>query len=491
MLRPRLDPAREIPLYRQLGDYLRGAILAGQIAAGGRLPTMRELSEALGLHRSTVAAAYELLEHEGLVRTQVGKGSFVVKSFAGGGGRLDWDQLLGPLVGETPPAGPSPRDVISFASSRPAEDLFPMEELRATVDEVIRGRDVTSILQIGPPAGYPPLRLYLIEEARAQGLLREDEDLLITSGCQQALDLLERVLIRGGEHSVALEDPVYPGVRNLFLRSGARVLGVPVGEQGVEVEALARALSAARPRLLVLTPNFQNPTGTTIPIEARRAILKQVRKIGTVLVENDIYGALRYRGTPVKPFQQLDASGHVVRLRSFSKMAFPGLRVGWVSGPAPLIARMAEAKQLADLHSDQLSQAVLLRFVESGRLDEHLQRMLRAGRERLEAVEQAVAKYLPQGTAVTRTDGGMNLWVRLPEPLDAAGILPKAQRRGVSYLPGKYFWVDRREPGALRLSFAGLTVDEIERGVRILGEVCREEMRQPRADRVQLEPAVV
>jgi 2-aminoadipate transaminase len=180
----------------------------------------------------------------------------------------------------------------------------------------------------------------------------------------------------------------------------------------------------------------------------------------------------------------------VVLLRSFSKVSFPGLRVGWALGPKPLIDRLRAAKEAADLHTDQLSQAVLLEFAESGRLEAHRARMLRAGAERLAATLEACREYLPAGSGWTQPEGGMNLWVRLPEPLDAADLLARAQREGVSYLPGRYFAVSRMDPGALRLSFAGLTPDQIRRGLAILGKVTKTELEDS-ARTAEPSPAMV
>ena len=165
----------------------------------------------------------------------------------------------------------------------------------------------------------------------------------------------------------------------MFQRGGARVIGIPVGEDGIEVAALERALEKERPRLMVLTPNFQNPTGTTIPEVERGQILEMARRAGVIVVENDLYGALRYTGRKFRRSRELDGSGETILLGSFSKIAFPGLRVGWAIGPRPFIARLTEAKEASDLHSDQLSQAVLLRFAESGRLAAHHRKMLAIG----------------------------------------------------------------------------------------------------------------
>jgi 2-aminoadipate transaminase len=174
--------------------------------------------------------------------------------------------------------------------------------------------------------------------------------------------------------------------------------------------------------------------------------------------------------------KQLDESSGTVLLRSFSKVSFPGLRVGWVVGPKPLLDRLRHAKEASDLHTDQLSQAVLLEFAESGRLESHRARVLRAGAERLAATMEACREFLPAGARWTQPEGGMNVWVRLPEPLDAGDLLKRAQREGVSYLPGRYFAVSRLDPGALRLSFAGLPPEQIRKGLAILGRVIEVEL---------------
>lgn len=488
-----LDETSEIPIYRQLFASIKESIQLGAITAGERLPATRELAGQLGLNRTTVSAAYELLEAEGLITGQVGRGSFVnANGSAESAARLNWQELLPrPPIGPLPPALPLADAEISFAASRPSEQLFPVDEFRATCQEVVNGEEASAILQLGSTHGYPPLRRYLLNEARRQGVACAQDDLVITNGCQQALDLIQRVLVPAGE-SVVVEDPVYPGLKNVFLGGGARVIGVPVGANGIELEHLGRVLAKEHPRALILTSDFQNPTGATLPLPARHAILKMAREAGTVIVESGIYSDLRYQGEPLPPIKRLDESGSTILIESFSKIAFPGLRVGWVVGPAPFMARLAEAKQWSDLHTDQLSQAVLLRFAESGRLEAHRKRMLEAGAERLAATLDACQQHLPAGTRFTRPQGGMNVWVRLPEPLDAAEMLPRALREGVSYLAGRYFAVSRTETASLRLSFAGLEPAKIRAGVAALGDLFSSELAQARsAPRPDPVPALV
>jgi len=482
-----LDAHSGLPLYKQLFEHFCGLIRSGSLARGERLPPTRELAGTLGLNRTTVAAAYELLESEGLITGQVGRGSFVSGPPLPSTPRLDWNRLL-----ESAPASPQfpsflPGPGISFATSRPAEQLFPLDDLRACCEEVMAAPDFAHVLQLGSPSGYEPLRRYLLDAARAARLAAPGDDLIITNGCQQSLDLLSRVLLRPGD-KVLVEDPVYPGLKSLFLEAGAQLIAVPVGAEGIEIEPFEAAIEREHPRLIVVTANFQNPTGATMPAAARAALLRAAQTAGIPVAENDIYGDLRYRGEDLDPIKQSDDGGHVVLLRSFSKITFPGLRVGWVLGPRALIARLAQSKQLADLHTDQLAQAVLLRFAESGRLAAHRARVLEAGAERLAAVLAACDRSLPAGSRFTRPQGGMNLWVRLPEPLDAGELLARAQREKVSYLPGKYFAVSRFDPGSLRLSFAGLTPAEIRKGLAALGGVFSSELERTRSS-AALEPA--
>jgi 2-aminoadipate transaminase len=463
-----LDSTSETPLYRQLYEQIASRIRSGKMARGERLPATRELAGLLGLNRTTVSAAYEMLESEGLIAGHVGRGSFVTSGPAPLAPGLNWTRLLESHP-TTMPAGPA-AGVLSFATSRPAGDLFPLDDFRASCAAVLRRPELADILQLGSPGGYEPLRRYLLERARRSGVAGPGDDLMVTSGCQQALDLIGRVLVRPGD-PVLVEDPVYPGLKSLFAEMGAQLIGVPVGERGIDVGHFERILQRERPRLAVVTSNFQNPTGNTLPRAERQALLDVVGRAGIPLIENDAYGDLRYAGEELPPLKRLDASGNTILLRSFSKISFPGLRVGWVVGPRSLLDRLRQAKQVADLHTDQLSQAVLLEFAESGQLELHRARMLRAGAERLQATLAACDRHLPPGTQVSRPQGGMNVWVRLPAPLDAGEMLAAAQSQGVAYLPGRYFAVSRFEAGALRLSFAGLTPAEIERGLAVLGRV--------------------
>jgi len=471
------NQAADTPIYRQLADGIRALIDTGAIQSGEKLPATRELAGQLGLNRTTVSAAYAILEQSGLLEGQVGRGSFIAKLAPRERvGSTDWESLLPALEGV---GAVAPAIQISFASSRPAQDAFPLGQFRSLTKEVVDSAEAAQILQLGSPHGYPPLRRYLLEQASTTGIARPSDDLIITNGCQQALDLLARLFYgenRGGASNVVLEDPVYHGLVRVFARAGANIVGVAVDAHGLDHALVQEALQQYRPRMLVVTPSFQNPTGATLSLDRRKRIVELAQRYSTVLVENDIYSELRYQGAPLPTLKELDESGNTILLRSYSKVSFPGLRVGWVIAPEPVIARLAEAKELSDLHSDQLSQAVLLRFAESGELAHHLERTRVAGAERLQCVLDACARFLPAGARFSRPNGGMSLWVDLPAPLLAESLLRRAAERGVDFLPGRYFSARRPHTRGLRLSFGGLTPGEITQGLQILGEAARAEL---------------
>jgi 2-aminoadipate transaminase len=492
-----LQPESHVPLYIQLRDQIRALVHAGDLHPGDRIPASRELAAQLGVHRTTVANAYAELEAEGLISGHVGRGTFI----RGEGiarritpavhpvnldGNLRWESLFADDRGDEGLARmtrPIARGAISFVMARPATEFFPVEELRSCSNAVFK-REGAEILQFGPTDGYPALKRALAELLRSEGYEVSDENLLITVGCQQAFDLVCKSFVRPGE-TVLMENPAYPGAFAIFNSGRARILAVPVKTEtgpgmtlGVDVSAIEAVLMQNRVKMIVLTPDFHNPTGTSLPVAERRRLLDIAARFQVPIVEDHIYARLRARGGHVPSLKQLDRSNVVIQIDSFSKIAFPGMRVGWIVAPSNVIDRLRRVKQATDLHTGQLSQAILAEYMRRGRLGRHLERTRKAYSRRLAALEQALTHHMPAGTKWTRPEGGMCVWVELPPGFDSNELLIHARERGVEFSPGRYFYFQNPQPNALRLGFAGLNEREIGRGIAILADVLRTEMRK-------------
>jgi len=499
MLPLHLQPESHIPLYIQLRDQLRSLVHAGDLRPGDRIPASRELAHILGVHRTTVANAYAELESEGLIQGHVGRGTFIrgngnglkitpppPPTLNGNGEGLRWELLFADERSEevlTRLTASAPANAISFVMSRADQEFFPVEELQTCVQASLR-REGQEILNLGASDGYAPLKEALLELLKRDGIPARDETLLITDGCQQALDLIAKAFVRTGD-TVVLENPTYPGASAVFNGVHARCLGVPVRTHaepgsplGIDLEALESTLASNRVKLLVLTPDFHNPTGTCMPVTSRRRVLEFAGRYQVPVVEDHIYARLHSREERLPSLKQLDRSNLVIHIDSFAKVAFPGLRVGWIVAPPAAIERLRLVKQMTDLHTDQLAQAAFAEFLKRGLFQKHLTRMRKIYTERLYALDEALRKFMPEGVRWTKPEGGMCLWLELPAGFDASELMMHARERGVLFAPGRYFYVQSPMPNTLRLGFASLNEKQITRGVVTLAELLRVEMRK-------------
>lgn len=490
-----LQPESDIPLYAQLRDQMRALVYAGELQPGDRIPASRELADQLQIHRTTVATAYAELESEGLIEGFVGRGTYISRRHApreftppprAQGGPIRWEALFADERAGDGLSRLMPQvadDTIAFISAKPSEGCFPIEDVRKCANEVLK-REGRDILQLGATDGYEPLREVLLRMLSAEGIAAKEANLLVTDGCQQSLDLLAKAFLRPGD-AVIVENPTYPGA--LSILSGARVRCLPVAVEtsrskeshsGLDIKGVEAALEQNRVKLILVTPDFQNPTGTTLPAEERKKLLDVAARFQVPVVEDHIYARLRLRGTPTPSLKALDRSGIVIQIDSFSKVAFPGLRVGWCVGPERVIERLRQLKQVTDLHTDQLSQATLAEFAKTGLLEKHLKRMIRIYSRRLEAMEKCLERHLPTGIEWTRPEGGMSVWITLPPGLDAGELLIHAREKGVLFVPGRYFFVQNPRLNTLRLGFAGVEEQDITRGILTLGQVIETELKK-------------
>jgi 2-aminoadipate transaminase len=372
-------------------------------------------------------------------------------------------------------------EFISFAGGLPAPECFPAEEIGLASERVLAA-GAARVLQYGPTEGFPPLREFLAGLMAARGLALDASQVLVTSGSQQGLDLLGKLLIDIGS-TVLVEEPTYVGALQAFRPYQPRFAGVVMDEQGLVPEALERVLAGLaaegrRPAFLYTVATFQNPTGVTLSAARREAVLDIAVRHGLRIVEDDPYGELRYSGEALPPLAALDIARHgeprhVVYLSTFSKLLAPGLRVGWATGPAALLHRMALAKQGLDLHTGSLAQAIAYESCRDGLLERQIPRIRRIYGERRAAMLQALERAMPPGVHWTRPDGGMFLWLTLPENSDATALLARAVEQKVAFVPGPAFFARGGGANTLRLNFSYAPPPRIAEGVERLGAALR------------------
>ncbi|MEU4653272.1 PLP-dependent aminotransferase family protein [Streptomyces sp. NPDC023723] len=391
-----------------------------------------------------------------------------------------------PLAARTRSIGGSPvRDilavtarpeVVNFAGGLPAPELFDAEGIAAAY-QVVLTQTPGRALQYATTEGEPVLRAALAERTSARGLPTGPDDLLVTTGSQQALSLLATALLEPGD-TVLVEDPCYLAALQAFGLAGARVLAVPGDEHGPDPEALAELVVRERPKLLYTVPTFQNPTGRTMSAGRRAAVAEVAARHGLWIVEDDPYGELRFAGERLPWIAAHEAArDRTVLLGSFSKVMAPGLRLGWLRAPAALRRACAVAKQAADLHTPTVNQLAAARYLADRDLDAHVRRVARAYGERRDAMLAGLPAALPAGSRWTRPEGGMFLWARLPAAYDTTALLPGVVRHDVAYVPGAPFYAGtpgQEARSTMRLCFVTQSPDMIAEGLRRLGEALRE-----------------
>ena len=362
-------------------------------------------------------------------------------------------------------------EVISFAGGLPSPATFPVEHMRAAFDTVLSNQGKVA-LQYGPTDGYGPLREWIAASLSVNGAKISAEQVLMVSGSQQGLDLLAKVLIDEGS-KVLVETPSYLGALQAFSVYQPRFESVPTDENGLLPEQVAGVAQGAR--LLYALPNFQNPTGRTLPVERRTALVETCARLGLPLIEDDPYGALSYRGEPLPKMIAMNPDG-VIYMGSFSKVLTPGIRLGYVVAPLPLVRKLEQAKQAADLHTAQLTQMVVYEAIKDGFLDKHIPTIRKLYSDQCDAMLAALKEHFPASVTWTTPEGGMFIWVTLPKHIDTMKLLDEAIAQNVAFVPGAPFYANEAEHNTLRLSFVTVPPEKIREGVARLGKLIKSKL---------------
>lgn len=371
-------------------------------------------------------------------------------------------------------------EIISFGGGLPAPASFPVDEIAAATGRVLKEFGAQA-LQYSTTEGYRPLREMIARHTSRYGLRVSADHILITSGSQQALDLLGKVFINPGEH-ILTEAPTYLGALQAWNSYGAEYVTVRIDEDGMDMYALEAALRTG-PKFIYVMPNFQNPSGVTLSLPRRRRLVELADRYGVPVVEDDPYGQLRYEGDHLPPIALLDGvrasseawgePGNVIYLSTFSKILSPGLRLGWVIAPDGVIQKLVQAKQGADLHTPTLNQMVAHEVARDGFLDRHVRTIRALYKERRDLMLAAMEEHFPAEVSWTRPTGGLFLWVTLPEHLRAVKVLEAAIAEKVAFFPGASFFPDRSGHNTMRLNFSMASPEQIQQGIGRLGRVLR------------------
>ncbi|MGZ5201577.1 MAG: aminotransferase-like domain-containing protein [Telluria sp.] len=360
-------------------------------------------------------------------------------------------------------------EIISFAGGLPSPATFPVERMKEAFDKVLTDNGRVA-LQYGPTDGYAPLREWIANHLSTEGSTIVPEQILMVSGSQQALDLLGKVMIDEGSR-VLVETPSYLGALQAFSVYRPEFKSVATDEHGLVPSSIGAVAEGAR--LLYSLPNFQNPTGRSLSVERRRELVETCARLGLPLIEDDPYGALSYKGEPLPRMVAMNPDG-VIYMGSFSKVLTPGIRLGYVCAPLPLVRRLELAKQAADLHTAQLTQMVVHEVVKDGFLDRHIPTIRELYGNQCKVMLEALAEHFPAEASWTKPEGGMFIWVTLPKQIDAMKLLDQAIASRVAFVPGAPFYANEPETNTLRLSFVTVPPERIREGVAVLGKLIKD-----------------
>jgi DNA-binding transcriptional MocR family regulator len=464
------------PLYRQIAAAIRERILSGQIGSGLRLPPERTLAAQLGVNRSTIVTAYDELAAEDLISGRVGDGTVVIyrpEARPSGARSIAWSQLFAEGSGDLSPwireilRTSLREDAIPFAASEPSPAFFPVAELQALVIHVFESVGADS-LRYAPTEGIMPLREIVASRLRARGASVSAANVLITAGAQQALDLLGRCFLEAGSE-VAVESPTYVGAIQAFRNRSARLVGVPLDEEGMRIDSLEQALSRRPLKFVFTIPNFNNPTGAVLSESRRRRLLELTRRYQVPVIEDDVYGDTWFEAPPPPPLLGRPGSEHAIQIGSLSKALFAGLRIGWIVAPEPVIERLGLIKQIADLFASSFTQWLAVKVFESGLYDRHVEKVRPRYRERRDALIEALQRHATEVIYPNEPSGASFLWCRLARGLGSRELLSQASLQGVTFVPGDVFSPQGEHQDYLRVGFSLLDREGIEEGARRLG----------------------
>ena len=367
-------------------------------------------------------------------------------------------------------------EIISFAGGNPAIECLPTERVKEITNDICSAPDFARVLQYGLTAGFPELRELLCKYVESAGIYgAKTENVLVISGGQQGIDLALKAFIDPGD-VILVEDPTYLAFLQLANSYEGVCVGVKANEDGLDLEDLEAKIKAHKPKILYCVPTFSNPTGKTYSEANRRAIAEMTAKYGVIVIEDDPYSKLRFKGEHLPALKSFDEAGNVIFISSFSKIISPGNRTGVAVADPAVIRKMEIGKQGTDLHTPNLSQKITYEYLRRGYLEPDLKKAVKIYGEKKAAMSEAIKRYMPDEFECTDPDGGLFIWGKLPERIDVVKMLPEAVARKVAYIQGSVFFADGGGTNYVRLNYSYADIPQIEEGIKRLGELFKEKL---------------
>lgn len=365
-------------------------------------------------------------------------------------------------------------EVISFAGGLPAKEGIPTDIVRRITDDLLRDKLGYDILQYGATEGWAPFVESGIEYLKGMGLTDlSPSQVLPVSGGQQGIDLTFKAFINKGD-AILFEKPTYLAALHIAKTYEAKLVAVESEDDGIDLDDLENKIAENFPKILYIVPTFSNPTGKTLSLEKRREIARITAKYGVIVIEDDPYSRIRFSGESLPPIKSFDMRGNIIYLTSFSKTVAPGIRVGLVAADENIIRKLAVGKQASDVHTTNLSQAIVDRYLRGNYMEDNLKKVRPIYKEKKDYMIECIEKYFPSSIKHTDPDGGLFIWCELPEGIDAAALLPDAINKNVAYVAGRDFFADGSGSNTFRLNYSNASREQIEKGIKALGELFRE-----------------
>ncbi|GAB6100557.1 PLP-dependent aminotransferase family protein [Halanaerocella petrolearia] len=467
-----LDESSSIHLYLQLYNQIRDLVKEGKLSPDTKLPSIRRLANQLGVNNVTVVKGYNLLEEEELIYKKVGSGTFVApaEEIEINAEAADLDQQI--YIDEDTKLDQAGE--INFATAAPTPDLFPIAPFKKLLNKVL-DRDRGYAFGYQKSQGYLPLRKSISNYVDRYNIKSSPEEIQIVSGAQQGIDILAKTFLDYGD-TVFVEQPTYPGAISVFKSRQANIVEIPLEKDGIDTAYLETKLEETKPKFLYLMSNFQNPTGYSYSQAKKEKIMELARKYNLLIIEDDCLSDLNYGRQNSNSLKSLDRSDRVIYIKSFSKIFMPGLRLAFLIIPDRYFNEILLSKYMSDIFTDGLVQRVLDLYFKEEVWEEQLARLKETYQARYQSMISALEEHLPNEIEFVKPDGGLNLWLELPEGISTSKIKDKALAKGVNIAPGAAFYPNQPQKNKVRLSIAAVDNQKIKEGIERLSTVLKEEL---------------